>query len=110
MRKVIRVLVLVVIGGGSLQGCSVTKPIDVTPELIRELGHDPASACMINQGKASNPLYGEGNVTSTFCRTNTPQGSLSVDQKGTITIIHGPQPAPTVNMPVSVGPVLVPPK
>lgn len=90
-----------------LSGCAtMTKPIDVTPALIDALGKDPASACMVNQGKVDSLMYGTGGATSTFCRTNVPQGALSVDRNGVITITHGPQttPAPTVNLPVTITP------
>jgi hypothetical protein len=85
----------------TLTGCAVmTRPIEVTPELIEKLGKDPASACMVNQGNVSAAMYGNGNATSTFCRTNAPEGSLSVDRQGTITIIHGPA-QPSITLPAN---------
>ena len=81
-------------------GCAaMTKPIDVTPDLINALGKDPASACMVNQGSVNAALYGSGNATSTFCRTNAPVGTLSVTRDGVITITHGVQAVPTINLP-----------
>lgn len=87
-----------------LSGCAaMTQPINVTPELVDALGRDPASACMVNQGKVDSVMYGSGNATSTFCRTNVPNGSLSVDRNGTISITHGSVPGvPTAIPPGAV--------
>ena len=95
---------LLLLLAGCLTGCAVmTRPIEVTPELIDALWKDPASACMVNQGNLNAAMYGSGNATSTFCRTNAPQGSLTVGRDGAITIIHGPS-VPAINVPVILTP------
>ena len=95
-----RMTTLLLLSLAMMSGCAaMTKPIEVTPALIDALGKDPASACMVNQGNISAVMYGSGNATSTFCRTNAPVGTLSVGRDGTITITHGAQTVPTISIP-----------
>lgn len=82
----------IILAGLLLGGCAVpVQPIDVTPDLVKALATDGASACAVLQVQANAAMYGGGNTTSTYCRTGVPTGSVSVDRTGTITITHGPQ-------------------
>lgn len=82
--KIIAVMLL----GLSLSGCSV-----LTPELIQALSNDTASFCFTSDirggvGTLLTPGGGYGQGTTSFCRSNQPNATVTLSPDGSISIEH----------------------
>ena len=66
----------------------------ITPELITALSNDSASFCMNTDirggvGTLLTPGGGYGQSTLSFCRSNQPKATVTLQADGTISIEHG---------------------